>query len=176
VTGFPAYVRGRQSRGQTVSVGDFMHRGAHTCREGAVLAEVARTMGESNCGFLPVVDADGRVVSVVTDRDVCLAVGLGDITLGAASTNEAFTVRADDNLAHAQDLMRLNRVHRLPVVDSTGRPIGVLSLSDLARAAGVRGPSRIGGVTPASVVFLLVSVDRSDADDPDNESNPRSHS
>ena len=159
-----------------MDVGDFMHRGVHSCREGASLAEVARTMGDCNCGFLPVVDADGRVVGVVTDRDVCLAIGLGDVSLSGASTKEAFTVRANDCLTHAQDLMRLNRVRRLPVVDSTGRPIGVLSLSDLARAADPGWTADAGGVTPASVVSLLASVDRSEPSDADIESNPRSRS
>jgi CBS domain-containing protein len=155
-------------------VRDFMHRGVTTCREGAALAEIARTMGESNCGFLPVVDSDGRVVGVVTDRDVCLAIGLGDISLGTSRAKEAFIVRADDNLAHAQDLMRVNRIRRLPVIDSTGRPIGVLSLSDLARAADPGWTADAGGVTPASVIFLLASIDRSEPAHSDNESHPRS--
>jgi CBS domain-containing protein len=164
------------SGGPNVIVGDFMHRGVHTCREGAALAEVARTMGDGNCGFLPVVDGDGRVVSVVTDRDVCLAIGLGDIALGASSVHEAFTVREDDNMTHAQDLMRLHRVRRLPVIDGTGRPIGVLSISDLARAADPGWTADAGGVTPASVVFLLASVDRSEPTATDNDANPRSRS
>ncbi len=58
----------------------------------------------------------------------------------------------------------------LPVIDGAGRPTGVLSLSDLARAADPGWTADAGGVTPASVVFLLASVDRSEPVEPRSRS------
>jgi CBS domain-containing protein len=45
-----------------------------TCTPGTSLGVAAGRMAESNCGILPVVDADGRLAGIITDRDICIAV------------------------------------------------------------------------------------------------------
>ena len=70
-----------------------------------------------------------------------------------------FDVRASDLVSHALDLMARHHVHRLPVLDAGGHPVGVLTLSDLARAAAPGWTADAGTVTPSSVVELLSQVD-----------------
>jgi CBS domain-containing protein len=45
-----------------------------TCRPETNLAEAVRDMWEGDCGALPVVSDEGRVIGMITDRDVCIAV------------------------------------------------------------------------------------------------------
>jgi len=109
-----------------------------TCEPGQTLDAVVRTMEERDCGALPVVD-DGRVVGMVTDRDVVLAAvrserPLGQMSVADAMTRDPVTCRPDDPVPAAQSHMREAQVRRLPVVDGDGRLAGVLTLGGLAHA------------------------------------------
>ena len=146
-------------------VENYMHHGVHSCRVGDTLAKAAETMRDGHCGFLVVLDDEGKIVSVLTDRDVCMA--------AEASTKSSrrtpipppyqaiITVRPSDAIAHAEELMRHHHLRRLPVTDPDGRPVGVLSITDLARAAFPGWSAEVGGVTPLSVLGLLAIIDRS---------------
>ncbi len=96
-------------------------------------------MWENDCGCVPVVDSAARVLGMVTDRDVCMAAytrgqTLNHIPVSAAMSREVFACEPSDDLLDAQKVMRKHQVRRLPVNDSKGRLIGLLSLNDLARA------------------------------------------
>ena len=54
-------------------IGDLMTREVQCCAVGDSLNEAARIMWESDCGVVPVVDSEHRVVGVVTDRDISMA-------------------------------------------------------------------------------------------------------
>lgn len=104
---------------------------------------VARIMWQTDCGFVPVVDGANTCVGVVTDRDVCMAshfqgAAIAGIPVVAVMVQEPVTCRPDDSLAHAMDLLIEHQVHRLPVVDSQGVLLGVLSTSDVLELAAVR--------------------------------------
>jgi CBS-domain-containing membrane protein len=102
------------------------------------LAHAAALMWQNDCGALPVVDKDGRVGAMVTDRDVCMAAWstgkpLHELRVQDAMSKALVSVRADDDLGVAVDRMTMHQLHRLPVVDEHERPVGVLSLNDLGR-------------------------------------------
>ena len=109
-----------------------------TCAPSARLPDVARIMWDKDCGFVPVVKpATGELVGVITDRDICMAAYTKGrpIALIAAEdvmTRQVHSCRPDDELAAVHDLMREHQVRRLPVVDGKRRPVGVLSVNDLA--------------------------------------------
>jgi CBS-domain-containing membrane protein len=76
---------------------------------------------------------------MVTDRDICMATwsrGLppGSIFVDEAMSKELVRCTSDDTVARAGALMRSNQIRRIPVVDSEGRLVGILSLADIARA------------------------------------------
>jgi CBS domain-containing protein len=132
-----------------MKVADLMTRGAHTCRAGESLADAARIMWEHDCGFVPVVDdnGSGRLVGAITDRDICMAAytqgrPLEQIPLGTAMSRHVHRCAPGDRLASAEAAMRSHKVRRLPVVENE-RVVGVISLSDLARAAARRGRERV---------------------------------
>jgi CBS domain-containing protein len=89
-----------------------------------------------NCGVLPVVGPDRKLEGVVTDRDICIAMGTrnhlpGDITMEEIARKEVYTCHPDDDIHDALQIMADRQVRRLPVVDSEGFPQGILSMDDV---------------------------------------------
>ena len=108
----------------------------------ATLAEAGTIMERARCGALPVVGdgEDERVVGMITDRDVCLAVAVRDrrpsqIAVREVISGDVFTCRPQDDVRDALAAMGDHRVRRLPVIDPAGRLVGILALDDLAVAA-----------------------------------------
>lgn len=122
---------------------DLMTTPARTCRVTAPLAEAAKTMLDESCGCLPIVNARGQVVGILTDRDICLAVATrhdqrpSDIPVREVMTSTVITCGPDDSIDEALVRMKEHRVRRLPVVDVKGRLKGVLSADDLVRNTGL---------------------------------------
>jgi CBS domain-containing protein len=117
-----------------------MTRDVKACRPEENLARAAQLMWDHDCGCVPVVDEERRVVGIVTDRDVCMATlhagrPLHELLVTQAMARKPVRVGAQDDIHDAQELMRQARVRRLPVTDGQGRLIGLLSLHDLARQA-----------------------------------------
>ena len=96
-------------------------------------------MRSHDCGFLPVVEGNGRVVGVLTDRDVALALGddarPSECSVADVMTREPHTCRVDESAHQALLRMRGGRVRRLPVVDETGHLAGAISIDDLVLVA-----------------------------------------
>jgi predicted transcriptional regulator len=116
-----------------------------SCQAATNVAAATEMMWKVNCGFLPVVEADGKVCGVVTDRDICMALGTRDVTSGALKVGEVcqrhvFTCREDDDIHIALRTMTEARVRRLVVVDAENRLCGVLSMDDILLHAE---PSRL---------------------------------
>jgi len=98
----------------------------------------AQIMWDGDCGVVPVVDRDRRVVGVVTDRDICMAAlfhgaPLRDIALADIMSTDVSVVTPDDDVAEAEHLMSARQVKRLPVVATDGSPVGMLSVSDVVQ-------------------------------------------
>jgi CBS domain-containing protein len=117
---------------------DLMTKNVTVCSEDDTAEWCARLMRERKVGFVPVVDADGRVSGLVTDRDLALrVVGEGQpaaTPLSAIMTRDVRICRPDDELEVAEHRMAALRKSRLVVVDDFGRCVGVISLSDIAQA------------------------------------------
>jgi CBS domain-containing protein len=109
------------------------------CNTETPLREVARLMIENDCGEIPVVDAAGKPVGVVTDRDITVRiVAEGRDTMNAtaqdAMSTPVKTVKEDSSLKDATALMEASRIRRVPVVGADGKLTGILSLADIALA------------------------------------------
>lgn len=118
-----------------------MSRPVHTCRSSDVLSVPAQQMWEHDVGAIPVVDDHGRLVGIVTDRDICMAAllqgkPLHAIPVAAVMTPDVHACEVDDTVETAEQLMKLKQVRRIPVVADGKNPVGILSLNDIAREAG----------------------------------------
>ena len=121
-------------------VKDIMSHPIVTCHDSGTLDHAARLMWEYDCGIIPVVDDDGHLAGVVTDRDVCMAAytqgrTLASIPVTTAMSRQVIAVHADEPIEQIETLMREHEVRRLPVLDGENRPVGLVSMSDLARLA-----------------------------------------
>jgi CBS domain-containing protein len=141
-----------------MTVKEVMEKDVVTCAPGNDLADLARTMRDHDCGFLPVVDSHGIVVGVVTDRDVCLAVPTtrtpAHIAASQVMSHPVFACFADENVKTVLVTMSKHRVRRLPVLDKEhGHLQGVLSLDDVVQA-----PRRRGAPTSDDIVDALKAI------------------
>jgi CBS domain-containing protein len=105
---------------------------------GDTVRQAARRMLEADVGFLPVCDDSGRVVGVLTDRDlavrVCAEKGRScDEPVADVMTREVISCRPGHPLGHAEALMCKGRKSRIVVTDKNGRLVGVISLSDIVQ-------------------------------------------
>jgi CBS domain-containing protein len=148
-----------------MKVQDLMTMEVGTCRAFDGADRGAQIMWERDCGAVPVLDQEGSVVAMLTDRDLCMAAmtqgrALSEIRVSSAMSRNLWSCRADDDLSQAEAVMRARKVRRLPVVDAGGKLLGILSLSDLARAsmAPKRGGAQKKPVEPSEVGATLGAI------------------
>ena len=148
-------------------VQDVMTKPAAFCGLDATLAEAAGIMGKRGCGFLPVIGEGGNVIGVITDRDICIALGtrnqnssevfVRDVVLPKDRMVPRLYTCAPEESAHCVlKTMRESGVRRLPVVDREGVLQGVLSIDDLVRYA--RDHWDKAGVTSEEIVETCKAV------------------
>jgi CBS domain-containing protein len=136
-----------------------------TCRADDTLNTAAQLMWNHDCGCVPVVDGDGHVVGMLTDRDICMAAYTRGMPLDGVQVQDAMSRRVSacqpqDALADAERMMRDNQVHRLPVIDAGGHIVGIVSLNDLAQEAGRETMTKKRAITFGEVGETLAAVRR----------------
>ncbi len=117
-------------------VRDFMNREVETCEPDADLAKAAMIMWRQDCGIVPVVDVTGRVLGVVTDRDICIAAATQhrppeQLNVSHVMARDVAAASPDEDIETALARMGSHRVRRLPVLDVVGRIEGMLSIADV---------------------------------------------
>jgi CBS domain-containing protein len=142
-----------------------MTKVTRTCRSGHSLSEAAQMLWDNDGGCLPVTAGDGsqRLLGIITDRDICMAIRLGAGAVPELRVDDAMTevVRAcnpGDPISEAVAIMGEARVRRLPVVDESERVIGMLSLADLALEATRQTTWWKPKITVAEVGELLATI------------------
>ena len=110
------------------------------CAPDTTLAATARIMSSRDCGIVPVVDSDGKLMGVITDRDVCLAVAAkvqspDELSARDVMTKKVYTCSPDDDARTALKVMKNHAVRRVPVVTADGRLAGLISIDDLVLRA-----------------------------------------
>ena len=105
------------------------------CNAGDDLTKAVEIMRVKDCGAVPVVDGEKKLVGIVTDRDICLAVSDLDKKPSEIKVNEVIKKRIvacaeTDDLKTALKKMKRIKVKRLPVVDKNREVVGILSITD----------------------------------------------
>ena len=122
-----------------MTIAGLMTRTLKHCRSTDSLDRAAQLMWDFDIGALPVVDDRGQLIGMITDRDICMAAytrgeTLPNIPVAHAMTTHVVSCRPDDTIKTAANLMANHKIRRIPVVDDDQRPVGVVSLNDLAIA------------------------------------------
>lgn len=131
-----------------MKVQEVMSKNVTCCGSDTSLQDVAAMMVDADCGEIPVADERGQLIGVLTDRDITvrtLARGRNPLEMIAADcmTTPAVTVTADMPVKDCCDVMERNQIRRVPVVDATGRCVGIVSLADIARHASGRATAEV---------------------------------
>ncbi len=119
---------------------DVLTEGVVTCGPETTLEAAALSLLRNNCGALPVVADGGKLAGIITDRDICLALGArnarpSEITVGEAMTAAPTICAPGDDVRAALGIMRMAKVRRLPVVSDDGSLEGIVSISDIVLSA-----------------------------------------
>jgi CBS domain-containing protein len=144
-------------------VEQIMSRPPVACSTSDSLGRAAQLLWDHDCGSLPVLDAEGRLAGMITDRDICMAAYLRGQPLAAIPVEQAMARQvhacsAGDPIGVAEKIMGQFQVRRLPVADEHGRVVGVLSLTDLVRQAEQDGGRRRPEVTGVEVTRTLAAI------------------
>jgi CBS domain-containing protein len=152
----------------SMNAADLTQREILTCSERDSLEHVAGMMWKYDVGCLPVVNEHGRLIGMVTDRDVAMAAylqgcPLRSITVSSVMSREVVTCREQDPVHDVEQAMRQRQVRRVPVIDDLGKLVGMITINDIARAA------HEGKLPLAEVASTLSAISRPRLVHPDVE-------
>jgi len=133
-----------------MKVQDIMTSDVQCCGPDTNLAAAAKMMWDSDCGALPVLNVQGQVIGMITDRDICMASATknkpaSDITVWETVFGKSHTCLMSDDVHTALDIMKREKIRRLPVVDEDGVLQGIVAMNDFILLAG----EAKGGKAPA---------------------------
>lgn len=123
--------------GEARTCQDIMRSDVECCGDSDGIVDCAARMRDRDVGFIPVCGQDGRVTGVVTDRDILVRVVAEGLEREArvrdAMSREVVTCSPQDSIADAEERMRSQHVSRLVCVDDARRPVGIVSMADIAQ-------------------------------------------
>lgn len=118
---------------------DVMTRDPVCCEPGDSIKSVAEIMKRQDVGSVPVVESkrDGRLVGIVTDRDLVVKVLADGRSTDQATVRDAMTsnpacCREEDDVTRAVSMMEERQVRRMPIVSANGRLSGIIAQADIA--------------------------------------------
>ena len=120
----------------TEYIRDVMTTNPETLPESTTVREAAETMRANDIGDVVIVDDNGAISGILTDRDIVVRVVAEGrdprvTRIGDIASRELTAASPDDPVDRAVQLMRDKAIRRLPAVDK-GKPVGIVSIGDLA--------------------------------------------
>jgi CBS domain-containing protein len=144
-------------------VTDVMTRDVATCTPESSMADAALLMWRHDCGCIPVIGADGTVIAMITDRDICMAAlsqgkRLYEMGVLSAASQDVAAVQQTDDIDVAMRIMDRRQIRRLPVLDARLKLVGIVTLNDVARAS--QSPGTRASLAPDQVAGTLAGIGR----------------
>ncbi|MFL5955092.1 MAG: CBS domain-containing protein [Gaiellaceae bacterium] len=117
---------------------EVMTKNPRAVRPDDTVVDAARLMRDEDTGIAPIVDGDGKLAGVITDRDIALRVVAEERDPRATKVTDVasqnlVTVDPQQDLDEALRLMEQHQVRRLPVTEEDGKLVGILAQADVAR-------------------------------------------
>jgi len=123
-----------------MNVSDVMMSDVESCHSNSSLEDIAISMWNNDCGSVPIVDEHNKLIGMITDRDIAMGAALKHKPLWEVTASEVtgsqsvFTCDANDDIHTALEIMRQNKIRRLPIVNEAGELKGILSIGDVIGA------------------------------------------
>lgn len=142
-------------------ISDVMSRPVVTVHRADSLATAAAKLWQADCGALAVVDDDSVLCGMITDRDICMSAwlhgaALSTIRVAEAMAKHVFSLYADQDICYAIAMMSAHQVRRIPVIDDDRRPLGIITINDLARITTAVGSPVAGLVDEISRTYAKI--------------------
>jgi len=146
-----------------MKVQDIMTSDVQCCGPDTNLTAAAKMMWDSDCGALPVLNVQGQVMSMITDRDICMAAATKnkpawDITVWETVSGKIHTCHPSDDVHNALDIMKREKVRRLPVVDDDGILQGIVAMNDFVLLAGEAKGGKATALSYEDVVRTMKAI------------------
>ena len=148
-------------------VKEVMNHEVTTCSPETTLESAALMMWNGDCGTVAVVDDEKKVIGIITDRDICMAVALqhkaaSEIQVQEIMGRHLFTCQPDNDIMNALKTMSFQKVRRLPVTNDNGQVEGIISLEALiARAERGRRGIQVPELSYDDTMTTLKAICRS---------------
>ncbi len=120
-------------------VRDIMTREVVTAKPSDPIASTAKIFADRGFDHLPIVDARGRLVGIVTSWDIAVAVGTGKKKLSEVLTSKVITALENEPVDAVARRLEKHKISGVPVVNSCGELRGILTSQDLSKLLGRRG-------------------------------------
>lgn len=123
-----------------MKVKEVMNTNPQVCTLTDNLAAAAGLMWDNDCGVLPVIAEGGKVVGLITDRDICMAASmknqrLSNLAVADVISGDVYACKPEEDIRSALKIMQENKVRRLPVIATDGTLEGILSMNDVVLKA-----------------------------------------
>ena len=121
-----------------MKVKDMMHKGVECVSPDTAINLIAKKMRDLDVGAIPVA-ANGKLVGMVTDRDITIRCVVGNETMSSIKAKDVMTsgviyCRDNEDVEDAVRIMEGKQVRRLPVLNEAMQVVGMVTLGDLSHA------------------------------------------
>lgn len=126
---------------KVMKVNKIMTKTVGFCQSKDDLAKAVEIMWQNDCGVVPIVDNESKVVGIISDRDAAVAAflkksALEKILISDHINGEVVTCSEKDDVEKVLKKMKKHQINRLPVVDKKEKLAGIISITDILLAAG----------------------------------------
>jgi IMP dehydrogenase len=104
-----------------------------TLTEGATLADAHRIMRDFKIGGIPVVDAEGRLTGILTNRDLRFQTALSRPVTEVMTKDNLVTATEGVDLEQAEEILQQYRIEKLPIVNGDRRLVGLITYKDILK-------------------------------------------
>lgn len=104
-----------------------------TLRADATIGHALRMMQENKIGGIPIVDHVGKLVGILTNRDLRFEVDLKRKVSEVMTSKDLYTAPAGTDLKKAEQLFKKTKVEKLPIIDKQGKLVGLFTYSDILK-------------------------------------------
>lgn len=104
-----------------------------TLLDNALVADALKQMAENKIGGIPVVDGSGKLVGIVTNRDLRFEKKMNRPVAEVMTSKNIITAKPDTSMAAAEDILQEHKIEKLPVVDASGKLVGLITYKDIIK-------------------------------------------
>jgi CBS domain-containing protein len=131
---------------ELITASEVMTPSPRTCSTFSTVLEAVMIFRETDCGAVPILE-EGKVVAILTDRDVALAISeypdLVKRPVTDIMTEGVVAVGPSDNLTTVCEVLQTQTVRRVVVVDATSQVLGIIGWADIAPLLSDRAMGKV---------------------------------